>query len=111
MVEVSIVTIIMTMTMALTMIVVTSMFTMTSMTAMTAMIAVTAMATVTMLIVSGVLVHIGNHLVEGLSEGLRPDFEHDEQLALLSVQLIHIDALVYGLIGNSQRQFEHKSVL
>lgn len=108
MVEVSIVTIIMTMTMALTVIVVTSMFTMTS---MTAMIAVTAMATVTMLIVSGVLVHIGNHLVEGLSEGLRPDFEHDEQLALLSVQLIHIDALVYGLIGNSQRQFEHKSVL
>ena len=105
MVEVSIVTIIMTMTMALTVIVVTSMFT------MTAMIAVTAMATVTMLIVSGVLVHIGNHLVEGLSEGLRPDFEHDEQLALLSVQLIHIDALVYGLIGNSQRQFEHKSVL
>lgn len=108
MVEVSIVTITMTMTMALTVIVVTSMFTMTS---MTAMIAVTAMATVTMLIVPGVLVHIGDHLVEGLSEGLRPDFEHDEQLALLSVQLIHIDALVYGLIGYSQRQFEHKSVL
>ena len=106
-VEVSIVAIIMAMamTMPLVMSVVTSVLTVTTMA-----VAVATMTAMAMLVMPSVLVHVSDHLVEGLGEGLRLDLQHDEQLALLRVQLVHVDALVYGLIRDTQRQLDDKSV-